>query len=93
MPAKRLGNEVQKFTPDVRKSKHVQFALAVHQAVTEVNYVRFFRLARCGDCLPVCLMHRYFGQVRGQALVRMAAAFAGHPRKEVQVRSLLSLVS
>ncbi|VDL92574.1 unnamed protein product [Schistocephalus solidus] len=75
--------EVQKFPAALRKSAPVQFAMEVNFAVTERNFIRFFRLVRQADCLTACLLHRYFSQVRSQALYSMAAAFNGHPRHEV----------
>ncbi|VUZ57750.1 unnamed protein product [Hymenolepis diminuta] len=76
-------DEVQKFPEALRKSSEVQFAIAVHSAVAERNHVRFFRLIRQADCLTVCLLHRYFGQVRSHALLALSSAFYGHPRHEV----------
>lgn len=67
------------------RSAEIRFAVAVHEAVTTTNYIRFFRLARMATCLNACLMHRYFVQIRGRALLRLAASFAGHPKREVQV--------
>lgn len=78
-----LHSEVQKFPEALRKSSEVQFAIAVHSAVAERNHVRFFRLIRQADCLTVCLLHRYFGQVRSHALLALSSAFYGHPRHEV----------
>ncbi|EUB64915.1 MCM3-associated protein [Echinococcus granulosus] len=76
-------DEVQKFPDALRKSKEVQFAIAVHSAVAEHNHVRFFRLVRAADCLTACLLHRYFSQVRSHALLALSAAFCRHPRHEV----------
>ncbi|KAL5111941.1 Germinal-center associated nuclear protein [Taenia crassiceps] len=76
-------DEVQKFPDVLRKSKEVQFAIAVHSAVAEHNHVRFFRLVRMADCLTACLLHRYFSQVRSHALLALSAAFCGHPRHAV----------
>ncbi|KAM7540158.1 hypothetical protein Aperf_G00000023076 [Anoplocephala perfoliata] len=76
-------DEVQKFSESLRKSAEVQFAISVHSAVAEHNYVRFFQLIRKADCLSACLLHRYFGQVRSYALRALSAAFHGHPKHEV----------
>uniref|UniRef100_A0A5K3ESF5 RRM domain-containing protein n=1 Tax=Mesocestoides corti TaxID=53468 RepID=A0A5K3ESF5_MESCO len=76
-------DEVQKFPEALRKSPEVQFAIAIHSAVTERNYVRFFRLVRTSDCLTACLLHRYFSQVRSHALFALSAAFSRHPKHEV----------
>ncbi|CAH8843530.1 unnamed protein product [Trichobilharzia szidati] len=76
-------NEAQRLPDRIRKSKPVRFAFAAHEALITNNYVRFFRLARLAQCLPACLMHRYFVQIRGQALTRLSYAFAGHPKREV----------
>ncbi|VDM17338.1 unnamed protein product [Hydatigera taeniaeformis] len=83
-------DEVQKFPDVLRKSKEVQFAIAVHSAVAEHNHVRFFRLVRMADCLTACLLHRYFSQVRSHALLALSSAFCGHPRHAVMVRYLTS---
>lgn len=77
-------NEVQMLPDHLLRSTEIRFAVAVHEAVTTTNYIRFFRLARMATCLNACLMHRYFVQIRGRALLRLAASFAGHPKREVQ---------
>ncbi|KAA3682050.1 uncharacterized protein DEA37_0002022 [Paragonimus westermani] len=77
-------NNVQNLPARLLRTQEVRFAVAVHEAVTTNNHIRFFRLARQANCLAACLMHRYFVQVRGQALIRLATSFAGHPRRDVQ---------
>ncbi|CAH8505471.1 unnamed protein product [Heterobilharzia americana] len=76
-------NEAQRLPDCLRRSKPVRFAFATHEALITNNYIRFFRLARQATCLVACLMHRYFVQIRGQALMRLSCAFAGHPKREV----------
>ncbi|KAF8564247.1 hypothetical protein P879_03174 [Paragonimus westermani] len=77
-------NNVQNLPARLLRTQEVRFAVAVHEAVTTNNHIRFFRLARQANCLAACLMHRYFVQVRGEALIRLATSFAGHPRRDVQ---------
>ncbi|KAF7232207.1 hypothetical protein EG68_09744 [Paragonimus skrjabini miyazakii] len=77
-------NNVQNLPVRLLRTQEIRFAVAVHEAVTTNNHIRFFRLAGQANCLAACLMHRYFVQVRGQALIRLAASFAGHPRRDVQ---------
>ncbi|CAH8489731.1 unnamed protein product [Schistosoma turkestanicum] len=78
-------NEAQRLPDRIRQSKSVRFAFATHEALITNNYIRFFRLARQATCLVACLMHRYFLQIRGQALMKLSSAFAGHPKREVQL--------
>ncbi|CAL8074801.1 unnamed protein product [Calicophoron daubneyi] len=84
-------NSVQKLPERLLRSGEVRFAVSVHEAVTTNNYIRFFRLVRQTTCLNACLMHRYFVQVRSQALLRLAYSFTGHPKREVQypIRTLV----
>ncbi|KAG5449071.1 Germinal-center associated nuclear protein [Clonorchis sinensis] len=77
-------NDVQKLPSHLLRSPEMRFAVSVHESVTTNNYIRFFRLVHQATFLSACLMHRYFVQVRSQALIRLAASFAGHPRKDVQ---------
>ncbi|VDP63610.1 unnamed protein product [Schistosoma curassoni] len=76
-------NEAQRLPERLRQSKPVRFAFATHEALITNNYIRFFRLARQATCLVACLMHRYFVQIRSQALTKLSCAFAGHPKREV----------
>ncbi|KAH8862405.1 Germinal-center associated nuclear protein [Schistosoma japonicum] len=76
-------NEAQRLPDKLRQSKPVRFAFDAYEALITNNYIRFFRLARQATCLVACLMHRYFVQIRGQALIRLSCAFAGHPKREV----------
>ncbi|XP_018649701.1 hypothetical protein Smp_180900 [Schistosoma mansoni] len=76
-------NEAQRLPERLRQSKPVRFAFATHEALITNNYIRFFRLARQATCLVACLMHRYFVQIRSQALMKLSCAFAGHPKREV----------
>ncbi|RUS74574.1 hypothetical protein EGW08_017655, partial [Elysia chlorotica] len=60
--------EVQQLRPEIRESAHIYFALQAYHALNSSNYVRFFRLIRDATFLNACILHRYFNQIRGQAL-------------------------
>ncbi|XP_064604912.1 germinal-center associated nuclear protein-like isoform X2 [Liolophura sinensis] len=68
--------EVQQLRGEVRASAEINFALQVYSALNSNNYVRFFKLAKKASFLNACIMHRYFVQVRSQALKTMLRAFA-----------------
>lgn len=85
-------SEAQRLPERLRQSKPVRFAFATHEALITNNYIRFFRLARQATCLVACLMHRYFVQIRSQALTKLSCAFAGHPKREVHVSIVSSVI-
>jgi hypothetical protein len=55
-------------------SSAVQFALEAFRAQNDANWVRFFDLVRKGTYLQACLMHARFGNIRAEALRRMASS-------------------
>ncbi|GAQ79114.1 hypothetical protein KFL_000240460 [Klebsormidium nitens] len=54
--------------PDVLRSPEVHFAIRVRRTREMKNYVRYFRLVHEATYLQACLMHIYFGIVRGEAV-------------------------
>ena len=64
---------------EVAASPHMQFAIAVSKAVTQRNYVRFFRLFQQSDLLPACAMHRIFTRVRTEAMEVMMKGLQSSP--------------
>ncbi|XP_074646256.1 germinal-center associated nuclear protein-like [Tubulanus polymorphus] len=67
--------EVQTLRDEIRESSFIKFALSAYEAINSNNYVRFFKLVRKASFLSACIMHRYFNQVRDQAVMVMLRAF------------------
>lgn len=67
--------EVQQFHPDVRNSPEVGFALQAFAAFHSHNFVRFFHLVQSASYLNACLLHRYFSQMRKDALRALNVAY------------------
>ncbi|XP_067844236.1 germinal-center associated nuclear protein isoform X2 [Heptranchias perlo] len=60
--------EVQQFRPIIRNSPEVKFAVQAFAALNSNNFVRFFKLVGAASYLSACILHRYFKQVRREAL-------------------------
>ncbi|XP_062390501.1 germinal-center associated nuclear protein [Sardina pilchardus] len=67
--------EVQQFREEVRNSPEVKFAVQAFSALNSNNFVRFFKLVKRASYLASCLLHRYFSQVRGEALRALNVAY------------------
>ncbi|XP_041925259.1 germinal-center associated nuclear protein [Alosa sapidissima] len=67
--------EVQQFREEVRNSPEVKFAVQAFAALNSNNFVRFFKLVKGASYLASCLLHRYFSQVRGEALRALNVAY------------------
>lgn len=67
--------EVQQFRKEIRESPEVTFAVQVFAALNSNNFVRFFKLVSAASYLSSCILHRYFNQVRRQALKILNVAF------------------
>ncbi|OCT63703.1 germinal-center associated nuclear protein [Xenopus laevis] len=67
--------EVQEFHPTVRNSEEVKFALQVFAALNSTNFVRFFKLMQSAAYLNSCILHRYFNQIRREALRVLNVAY------------------
>lgn len=67
--------EVQQFRKQVRESPEVDFAVQAFAALNSNNFVRFFKLVSAASYLSGCILHRYFNQVRRQALKILNVAF------------------
>jgi len=65
--------EVQQLRADVRESHQVKFAVHIYTALNSCNYVKFFRLVRSATFLDICVLHRYFNQMRACCLQRLRA--------------------
>lgn len=66
----------------IRESSQVQFAIRVHQSVTERNYIQFFTLLQQATYLQSCLMHRHIRRVRLDALKLILGAYQSYPVDE-----------
>ncbi|XP_064489302.1 germinal-center associated nuclear protein-like [Ornithodoros turicata] len=74
--------QVQQLPEDIRRSPEVSLSVAASEALNCHNYVRFFRVAAEAPYLSSCLLHRYFAQVRTQALQTMLKACRPTSHKE-----------
>ncbi|XP_069790140.1 germinal-center associated nuclear protein [Narcine bancroftii] len=60
--------EVQQFRPIIRNSPEVKLAVRAFAALNSNNFVRFFKVVKVSSYLSACILHRYFKQVRREAL-------------------------
>uniref|UniRef100_A0A3B4AL85 Germinal-center associated nuclear protein n=1 Tax=Periophthalmus magnuspinnatus TaxID=409849 RepID=A0A3B4AL85_9GOBI len=72
--------EAQQLRPEVRNSVEVKFAVQAFSAVSNNNFVRFFKLVQSASYLSSCLLHGYFNQVRSRALKTLNMAHTVGPR-------------
>ncbi|GFR69715.1 MCM3 minichromosome maintenance deficient 3associated protein [Elysia marginata] len=86
--------EVQQLRPEIRESAHIYFALKAYHALNSSNYVRFFRLIKDATFLNACILHRYFNQIRGQALriIMKAHRATGKNRVMYPVKEVIRLL-
>jgi len=68
--------EVQQLSESVRNSPEIHLALQAYTSLHERNYVRFFRLVRETTFLNACILHRYFNQIRADALKVLMKAYS-----------------
>ncbi|KAH9508133.1 hypothetical protein Btru_054821 [Bulinus truncatus] len=61
--------EIQQLRSEIRASVSINFAVKAYNALNANNYVRFFRLIKQSSFLNACILHRYFNQMRGTALI------------------------
>uniref|UniRef100_A0A8D1CP38 Germinal-center associated nuclear protein n=1 Tax=Sus scrofa TaxID=9823 RepID=A0A8D1CP38_PIG len=73
--------EVQQFHPAVRNSSEVKFAVQAFAALNSNNFVRFFKLVQSASYLNACLLHRYFNQIRRDALRALNVAYTVSPQR------------
>ncbi|XP_078259870.1 germinal-center associated nuclear protein [Rhinoraja longicauda] len=66
--------EVQQLRPIIRNSPGVKLAVQAFAALNSNNFVRFFKLVRAASYLGACILHRYFKQVRREALKALNVA-------------------
>lgn len=83
--------EVQQLRPEVRQSPEIAFAVSIYSALNDKNYIRFFRLVKQTNFLNACILHRYFNQIRYEALKIILRSYC--PKQLVTVRSKPSLLS
>lgn len=69
------GGEVTKYLqrlpPSVLQIAEIRFAISVWSAIRTENYAQFFKLLKQANVLQACLMHRYIGNVRLQAMKKL----------------------
>ncbi|KAL5493623.1 hypothetical protein EMCRGX_G014827 [Ephydatia muelleri] len=59
---------VQHYSNSVRDHIAVKFAVEVAFALDSNNFVKFFKLVSSATFLSACILHRYFSQVRAEAV-------------------------
>lgn len=82
-----LGNNdvlrgVSRLRQSVRNSEEIKFAIRVHAAFSNNNYVKFFKLLKEATFLNACVMHRYFGVMRFHAFRLLRKAFTHSNQQE-----------
>lgn len=75
--------QMTEMSPEVQRSKDVQFAKQVYEAMKQRNYVRFFRLLRQATYLQACCMHSFFNRVRQDSARVMMKSFLSYPLREL----------
>jgi len=83
--------EVQQLCANVRESDQVKFAVRIYTALNSCNYVKFFKLVHSATFLNVCILHRYFGQMRACCLQRLRAYMMPGHAAEVSFHSMFFL--
>ena len=76
---------------EVRNSPEVKFALEVFSSLNSSNFVRFFKLLKSATYLNACIIHRYFTQVRRNALKVMTRAYS--PKEPYPLQVLQDLLA
>ena len=79
------------YRPEVRNSAEVKFALEVFSSLNSNNYVRFFKLLKSASYLSTCIIHRYFTQMRSQALKTMSKAY--RPQEMFPLNGLVDILA
>ncbi|XP_072028126.1 germinal-center associated nuclear protein-like [Amphiura filiformis] len=85
--------QVQHYRPEVRGSENVKFAIKTFSAVNSNNYVKFFKLVRSASYLNACSMHRYFTQMRNNAILVMSKAYRGPRTTLFPLEDLIRLLA
>ena len=65
-------------------SPEINFALSAYAALNEKNFVKFFKLVQKTTFLNACILHRYFNQIRKDALKTILRAY-GAPKGPASV--------
>ncbi|CAI7993826.1 Germinal-center associated nuclear protein [Geodia barretti] len=70
-------NLVEQYSPAIRQSNFIRFAVDIALAFSSNNYAKFFKLVRSPICsyLCACILHRYFSEIRTTALHVMTKAY------------------
>ncbi|XP_048860361.1 germinal-center associated nuclear protein-like, partial [Brienomyrus brachyistius] len=84
--------EVQQFRAELRNSPEVKFAVQAFAAVNSNNFVRFFKLVKVASYLAGCILHRYFDQVRREALRALNVAYSSRGSTTFPVEDLVRML-
>ncbi|XP_049811239.1 germinal-center associated nuclear protein isoform X2 [Schistocerca nitens] len=68
--------EELKLNLDIQAADPIKFALSIYGALSTNNYVKFFKLVKETTYLNACILHRYFTQVRVQALFTICQSYS-----------------
>lgn len=81
--------DISRYRKSVRNSEQVQFAIKVHAAFNDNNYVKFFNLLKQASFLDACVMHRHFNAIRFHAIyiLRRALVFKDQ-REQIPIENL-----
>ena len=82
---KIICREIQQKPARVLQSPEVVMALKIHMAVFDRNFVSFFRLVSEASYMTSCLLHRYFFQIRANAIRSLLKAHTAPQKFKVSV--------
>lgn len=82
--------EIKHLRREIRDSNEVRFVVSAHFAMTSNNFPLFFKLVRQANYLQACLMHRYFTQVRVNAIKLLRKSYTIPNQTETYPLDLLS---
>lgn len=69
-------NELQELPQAIRYDGKIAVAMDAFMALHSNNYVKFFNVVRRASFLQGCILHRYFTQVRKEAVHTISKAFS-----------------
>lgn len=86
--------EELKLNLDIQATEPITFALSIYGALSTNNYVKFFKLVKETTYLNACILHRYFTQVRVQALFTICRSYSfGSTKAQFSVAALTKILA
>ncbi|XP_049827396.1 germinal-center associated nuclear protein [Schistocerca gregaria] len=86
--------EELKLNLDIQAADPIKYALSIYGALSTNNYVKFFKLVKETTYLNACILHRYFTQVRVQALFTICQSYSfGSTKAQFSVSALTKILA